>query len=151
MNAVRGIGIAFTIFVVSFALHIVGGATGQGWLFGIAVALIFLTATGFPVIALWMGELRTVRSGQGRATAIAGGLIGIGLTASALWAANGRSVAWWELPAAIAMVAVMSLVLLALGRGWLILRGKDQPRRTPLGRKEHEAESDERASTVVGS
>lgn len=151
MSAVRGLVITLTIFVASFALHIVGGATDQGWLFGIAVALIFLTATGFPVIALWMGELRTVRSGQGRAVAVVGGLIGIGLTASALWAANGRSVAWWELPAAIACVAIMSAVLLAVGRGWLILRGKDQPPRTPLGHKDATTESEERASSVVGS
>lgn len=151
MNAIRGLVITLTIFVASFALHIVGGATDQGWLFAIAVALIFLTATGFPVIALWMGELRTVRSGEGRAVAIVGGVFGVGFTAAALWAANGRTVAWWELPAAVAMVGVMSFVLLAVGRGWLILRGKDQPSRTPLGRKDVGGENEERASTVVGS
>jgi len=151
MSAVRGIGITLVIFLASFVLHIVGGATNQGWLFAIAVVLIFLTATGFPVISLWMGELRSVRSREGRMVAVAGGLIGFGFTWAALWAANGRSMAWWEPPLAIVLVGAMSFVLLAIGRGWLILRGKDQPRRTPLGRKDAQDESEERASSVVRS
>jgi hypothetical protein len=131
MAVVRGIGLALAIFVASFVLHIVGGATDQGWLFAIAVALIFVTATGFPVVALWLGEMRSVRSSQGRLTVAIGGAVGYCLTVGTLWAANGRAFAWWEFPLAIVLVGAMSLALLGIGRGWLILRGKDQPRRTP--------------------
>ena len=131
MAVVRGIGITLALFILSFVLHIIGGATDQGWLFGIAVTLIFITATGFPVIALWMGEMRSVRSDQGRATLAIGGAIGYGLTVGTLWAANGRAFAWWEFPLAIVLVIAVGTALLAIGRGWLILRGKDQPRRTP--------------------
>ncbi len=57
-RSIFGLISAFALFAASFALHIVGGATDQGWLFAIAVGLIFLTATGFPAIALVLsGEL----------------------------------------------------------------------------------------------
>lgn len=131
MAVVRGIGITLALFVASFVLHIIGGATNQGWLFGIAVALIFVTATGFPVVALWMGEMRSVRSDAGAATLAVGGAFGYGLTVGALWAANGRAFAWWEFPLAAVLVVAMSVALLGVGRIWLIFRGKDQPRRTP--------------------
>lgn len=113
MAAVRGLASAFALFAGAFVLHIVGGATDQGWLFAIAVALIFVTATGFPAIALWLGGLQHERSGEARATLVAGWTIGVGLTIAALWAANGRAFAWWEFPLAPALVGAVSLRL-----GW---------------------------------
>lgn len=105
---------AFALFAASFALHIVGGATDQGWLFAIAVGLIFLTATGFPAIALLLsgelfGSLATARK-----TLVAGFVLGTGLTLGALWAANDRSFATWEFAVAPALVIVVSAALLAL-------------------------------------
>lgn len=105
----------FGCFAASFALHIVGGATDQGWLFAIAVALIFLCATGFPAIALLLTRGRATGAEQ-RVILGAGGIIGIVLTASALWAANGRTFAWWHPPVAIVLVVVVSAVLLAAAR-----------------------------------
>ena len=52
MKAAIGLTGAFGLFAAAFALHIVGGASGQRWLFAIAVALIYLTATGFAAISL---------------------------------------------------------------------------------------------------
>ncbi len=106
MNVARGLALAFALFAAAFALHIVGGATDQGWLFATAVVLIFATAVLFPAIAF-------VLAGKpaGRATIVTvatGALIGVALTASALWAANGRAMAWWTLPAATAMVATVN-------------------------------------------
>jgi hypothetical protein len=110
---VRGLVLAFGLFALSFALHIVGGATDQGWLFAIAVCLIFITAVGFPVIA---SALSSGTKGARRMTFIAGFPIGIVLTTSALWAANGRSVAWWELPAGALLVAAFAWGWRALTR-----------------------------------
>ncbi|MGE0599511.1 MAG: hypothetical protein AB7J35_06290 [Dehalococcoidia bacterium] len=113
-RSVFGLVAAFVLFAASFALHIVGGATDQGWLFAIAVGLIFLTATGFPAIALLLsGELFDSISAA-RTTLILGFLIGSGLTLGALWAANDRSFAAWEFPVAPALVIVVSAVLMAL-------------------------------------
>ena len=50
-GVIRGEVIAFVLFAASFALHIVAGAMDQGWLFAIAVVLIYISATGFPAIA----------------------------------------------------------------------------------------------------
>ncbi|MGE3073269.1 MAG: hypothetical protein AB7N24_04190 [Dehalococcoidia bacterium] len=109
-----GLVAAFVLFAAAFALHIVGGATDQGWLFAIAVALIFITATGFPAIALLLsGELFGSVSAA-RKTLVLGFLIGTGLTLGALWAANDRSFAAWEFPVAPALVIVVSAILMAL-------------------------------------
>jgi hypothetical protein len=107
----RGIVIAFGLFAASFALHIVGGATDQGWLFAIAVALIFITAVGFPTIA---GLL--ARHGPHAAAITVSFLVGVALTSSALWAANGRSWAWWTVPAALALVVATNAAALGLRR-----------------------------------
>ena len=116
MAAVRGLVLAFGVFAVCFALHIVGGASDQQWLFNIAVALIFLSASGFPVLALLLAG-RPV--GTDRNLALNGGFaIGTVLTASALWAANGRTFAWWEIPAGAAAVIGVSAVLVAVLRLW---------------------------------
>ena len=122
MNIARGIVLAFGAFVASFALHIVGGASGQGWLFNLAVGLIFLTAAGFPAVA-WLLAGRP--TGQGRNLVLNIGFVaGTVLTASALWAANGRSVAWWELPAAAALVLLVSGgLMVAVGSGAAARRG----------------------------
>lgn len=115
----RGLGVAGGLFCASFALHIVGGATGQGWLFAIAVGLIFVTATGMPVIAIWASGLGEVRSLAARIVGGIGAAAGFGFTVAALWAANGRSFAWWEFPLASGLVWLGSGVLLVL---WFILR-----------------------------
>jgi hypothetical protein len=107
MAIIRGLALAFIFFAGSFALHIVGGATDQAWLFAMAVVLIFLSATGFPAFAAFFG--RTMH----RVLLGAGGLIGVVLTGSALWAANDRAFAWWHVPVSIALVGVVSYVLLA--------------------------------------
>jgi len=108
----RGIVIAFGLFAASFALHIVGGATDQGWLFAIAVALIFVSATGFPVIAAWAGGFDGLQSVEARATGAIGAAAGYGFTVGALWASNGRAFAWWEFPLATGLVVAGSAVLL---------------------------------------
>jgi hypothetical protein len=113
LRAARGIGITFGAFALAFALHIVGGATDQGWLFAIAVALIFIIATGFPAIALWTSGLAYKGSDEAKLVYRTGVVIGAGLTLGALWASNGRTFAAWHFVAAIALVAVVSpLVLL---------------------------------------
>jgi hypothetical protein len=97
--------LALGFFAASFGLHIVGGATGQGWLFAIAVALIYVSATGFAGIAAWL-------SGRSRATGdlvlFGWGIAGVAFTTGALWAANGRAFAWWEVPAAIVLETSVS-------------------------------------------
>jgi hypothetical protein len=113
MAALRGLGLAFALFAGAFVLHIIGGATGQRWLFAIAVALIFVTATGFPAMALWLSGLQHERNMEGRFTLVAGWTIGVALTVAALWAANGRAFAWWQFPLAPALVGAVSLRL-----GW---------------------------------
>ncbi len=118
MKAFRGIGIAFGSFAASFALHIVGGATGQGWLFAIAVALIFVTATAFPTIALVSGGFTSLDAVGARATGAVSAVAGYSFTLAALWAANGRAFAWWEFPTAAGLLlAVNALTLLGL-RAW---------------------------------
>ncbi|OAI39650.1 hypothetical protein AYO38_07295 [bacterium SCGC AG-212-C10] len=115
-RAVRGLVLAFGIFAASFALHIVGGATEQGWLFALAVALIFLSAVCFPVIALQLtGKPRNWATTM--FVSIAGGAIGVVLTASAFWAANGRAFAWWQVPLAVVLVAAVNSSLLRLRKG----------------------------------
>ena len=117
MRIVRGTGIALGLFLASFALHIVGGATGQGWLFAIAVALIFVFATAFPVVAIIAGGFHDLAAVDARITAAIGAVAGYGFTVAALWAANGRAFAWWEFPLAAGLViagSAMALIARAL-------------------------------------
>ncbi len=97
-------------------LHIVGGASGQGWLFAMAVALIYLSATGFPVLALVLGGFREVTSAEARITAGIGAAAGYVFTTGAVWATNGRAFAWWEFPLACALVLAVSTAMLAAWR-----------------------------------
>ncbi|MEO8541822.1 MAG: hypothetical protein ABI577_18935 [bacterium] len=116
-QAVKGLGLTFGAFAFAFALHIVGGATDQGWLFAIAVGLIFAIATGFPAIALWISGLTYKASEPAKFTYTAGVIIGTGLTLGALWASHDRSFAAWHFPLSIVLVAVVSsLILLARSR-----------------------------------
>ncbi|MFN0096889.1 MAG: hypothetical protein ACKVVT_19185 [Dehalococcoidia bacterium] len=105
---VRGNLVAFGMFATAFALHIVGGATDQGWLFTFAVVVIFWTAIDFPTLAVGFsgaagnaGRLRVL---------IPGALIGVALTSGALWAAADRTWQLWTIPVAIALVAGTYLV-----------------------------------------
>lgn len=117
IQAIKGLFLTFGAFAFAFALHIVGGATDQGWLFAIAVGLIYVIATGFPAIALWVSGLAYKGSEPARFTYIAGVIIGTGLTLGALWATNDRSFAAWHFPLSIVLVAVVSsLILLARSR-----------------------------------
>ena len=114
MALLRGFIVATAVFIGSFALHIVGGASGQGWLFATAVALIFASATGFPVLVALASRGALARN---RPASLLSVIVGTALTESALWAANGRGVAWWEAPAAlIAVTAVSGFAFVFLGR-----------------------------------
>lgn len=114
LQAVKGLVVTFVAFACAFALHIVGGASGQGWLFAIAVALIYAIATGFPAIALWVSGLAYKGSEPAKFTYTAGVIIGTGLTLGALWATNDRSFAAWHFPASIVLVAIVSAVVLLI-------------------------------------
>jgi len=103
MRYLRGHLVATGLFVGFFALHVVGGATGQGWLFALAVAGIFVSATGFGAIAARAADVPAT-SRAGVIMVATGSLAGVVLTSSALWAANGRAWAAWEAPAAVALV-----------------------------------------------
>ncbi len=112
MPIVRGLGLTFAAFAAAFALHVVGGATDQGWLFALAVALIYAIATGFPAIALWVSRLPYKANETAKFIYGAGVVIGTGLTLGALWATNDRAFAAWHFPVSIILVAVVSAVLL---------------------------------------
>jgi len=116
MNAARALVFAFVIFAAAFFLHIVGGATDQGWLFAIAVGLIYLTATGYPAIAAWLLERGDPSVRDRQVTLAVGAVVAVVLTASALRAANDRTFAWWQPPLALALVTVSTAAILALAR-----------------------------------
>jgi hypothetical protein len=128
VGVVRGLGVALGLFLASFALHIVGGATDQSWLFAIAVALIFVTATGFPVIAMWASGLGELQSLAARIVGGVGAAAGFGFTVAALWAANGRAFAWWEFPLGSVLVLLGSGALLAV---WLFAASHTSASPTP--------------------
>ena len=108
MHAVRGNLIALCIFAAAFVLHIVGGATDQGWLFKLAVVLTFASAVLFPVVAgAASGTIAGAEARWGVAVAI---LIGATLTASALWAVNDRTFAWWQ-PVGGAILVVIGILV----------------------------------------
>lgn len=111
---VRGLLLAFVAFNGAFVLHIVGGATGQGWLFALAVALIFLSATGFPAFALLFAG-HTGRSAR-RSLVVLGSVAGFALTMAALWAANSRASEAWQVPVALLAEGAGSALVLALAR-----------------------------------
>jgi hypothetical protein len=114
MRYLAGLVGAFVVFLACFALHIVGGATNQDWLFAIAVVLIYLSAAGYPAIAWLLGG-----QPSGRPYLVApGAIIGLALTTAALRAANDRTFAWWQLPVALAAVIAMSFVVVLCWRLW---------------------------------
>ncbi len=127
LSAARGIALAFGAFAAAFALHIVGGATDQGWLFAIAVGLIYAIATGFPAIALWISGLAYKGSEAAKFTYSAGVVIGTGLTLGALWATNDRAFAAWHFPASIVLVAIVSSLI-------LLVRSRLEQGQLPAGR-----------------
>ena len=132
MGTIRGLSIAFGLFAGSFALHIVAGASGLGWLFAIAVALIYVTATGFPVIAIVAGGFPDLDHPGARFTGAVGAAAGYVFTVGALWAANGRAFAWWEFPAAFALVILSSAMILLAWRARMGSRANGRPRRSAL-------------------
>ena len=116
MQSARGLGIAFAFFAGSFALHIVGGASNQRWLFAVAVGLVYLTATGFPAIAVVASGLARSQRLQMKMVLGLGAIAGVGFTIGALWAANGRAFAWWQFVLGPGLVLVSSVTLLAVRR-----------------------------------
>lgn len=117
LSATRGLAITFVLFAVAFALHIVGGATDQGWLFAIAVGLIFLVATGYSGFALWIAGLASAGTRAAIWTDLLGGVAGSALTVAALWAANGRAFEPWHFAAApLIEAAVSGLVVFLITR-----------------------------------
>jgi hypothetical protein len=117
MQAVKGIGLSLALFAFAFALHIVGGALDWAWLFGFAVALIFLVATGFPAFALWIAGLKYPGGDLARRTYVIGTMIAMGLTLGTLWAANDRSFGAITFVLTPILVAVMSSLLLVI-KAW---------------------------------
>jgi len=114
VGALRGPVIAFVAFAAAFALHIVAGALDQGWLFAIAVVLIFALAAGFPVLSMFLGRPRS--GWETQAILVIGGAGCLVLTAGTLWAANDRAWAWWTWPASAAIAAVTTVVASRLSR-----------------------------------
>jgi len=114
MQIAKGLGLTFAAFAAAFALHVVGGATGQAWLFAIAVGLIYLTATGFPAIALWVSGLKYHSGRDSEVVYRAGVLAGMGLTLGALWATNDRSFGTWTFILTPILVAVASAFILMI-------------------------------------
>lgn len=113
MKAAIGLAGAFGLFGSAFALHIVGGASGQRWLFAIAVALIYLTATGFAAISLAIAGFDR-QSLAGRRQLAVGTVPAVVFTSAALWAANGRAFAAWNPPLTVVLVLISTTALLAV-------------------------------------
>jgi hypothetical protein len=124
MAAVRGISLALALFVFAFVLHIVGGALDWAWLFGFAVALIFLVGSGFSAFALWFAGLKYPGGPLARQTYVIGTIIAMGLTLGALWAANDRSfgpITFVLTPILVAIVSSLLLVVKAWREGEFVL------------------------------
>ncbi len=116
MNEVRGIGGAALLFLASFALHIVGGATDQDWLFAIAVALIYFFATGFSWVATLLSGTR-IRDTH-RYFLLVTLLIALGLTWATLWATSDRSFKAWHALAGPGFVLAATAVLARAEAYW---------------------------------
>lgn len=112
VQRLKGILGAFALCAASFALHIIGGATDQFWLFALAVALIYFTAAGFPAIA-W---LLAGKPGVDRVLLTTAGATGLVLTVAALRAANDRTFEWWQVPLGVAAVALTSAAIVGVLR-----------------------------------
>jgi len=119
-RATKGLVLTFLCFAGAFALHIVGGATDQGWLFAIAVGLIVLIATGYSGFALWFAGLAYAGNRAASVTDLLGGIAGSALTIGALWAANDRAFEIWHFAVApLAEAAVSAVVVFVVVRlGW---------------------------------
>ena len=107
----KGLLLTFLCFAAAFLLHIVAGATDQGWLFAIAVGLIFVIATGYSGFALWFAGLAYGGNRAASLTDLLGGVAGSALTIGALWAANDRAFEVWHFAAAPLMEAVVSAMV----------------------------------------
>ena len=120
VRAARGLVLTFVAFAAAFALHIVGGATDQGWLFAIAVGLIFVIATGFSGFALWFAGLAYAGNREAMVTDLLGGIAGSALTIGALWAANDRAFELWHFLAAPLIESAGSafVVFVVVRFGW---------------------------------
>ncbi len=117
MRALRGLLLAFGLFAAAFALHVVAGATDQGWLFSIAVGIIYFLVTGFPFVATVLAGAPLAET-ERRVLLGAGAVVGVVLTTGAYWAAAGREFDWWVIPAAFPSVAIVSTALFLLARLW---------------------------------
>jgi hypothetical protein len=106
--AAKGLLLTFLLFAGAFALHIIGGATDQDWLFAIAVGLIFLIATGYSGFALWIAGLAHAGTRAATWTDLLGGIAGSALTIGALWAATGRAFEPWHFAVAPLLEAAVS-------------------------------------------
>lgn len=111
-----GLAGALGLFLASFALHIVGGATDQDWLFAVAVGLIFFFATGFVWVATVLARTR-IRDAH-RNFLIASFGIALALTGATLWAASDRSFEAWHAPAAPVLVFLATAALARAEAHW---------------------------------
>ncbi|MEX1104382.1 MAG: hypothetical protein WED87_09035 [Dehalococcoidia bacterium] len=119
MRILTAFAIAFGLFAAGFVLHIVGGAADIEGLFQFAVVWIFVSALGFPATVLTFAGVE-LRSRQGLLVLGGAFLGGFALTVGTLWAANDRTFAPWQFPAAAILVGAVSglkLGLDALGGG----------------------------------
>ena len=127
MAMLKGNLIAFALFAAAFALHVVGGATDQGWLFALAVGLIYLTAAGLPEIALWVAGDNRLGARESRVVLAVGFLAGSAFTLGAFWAANGRAFEAWMFAGAPITVACVSWALRSTRTAAAQARSPDRP------------------------
>jgi hypothetical protein len=109
VKSVLGLVGALALFFASFALHIVGGATDQGWLLAIAVALILFFAIAYVWVATLLSRTRLRDSHQN--FLIAAFAIAMTLTEATLWAASDRSYQLWHILAAPTLIIAATGIL----------------------------------------
>ncbi|MEX0782735.1 MAG: hypothetical protein WD557_08800 [Dehalococcoidia bacterium] len=124
MRILTAFAIAFGLFAAGFVLHIVGGAADIEGLFQFAVVWIFVSALGFPATVLTFAGVE-LRSRHGLLVLGGAFLGGFALTVGTLWAANDRTFAPWQFPAAAILVGAVSALKLGLDAlgGGRTLRG----------------------------
>ena len=110
VNSFFGLAGAAALFLGAFGLHIVGGATNQGWLFAIAVVLIFLVAAGFSWIAASLA--RTPIPDADAGFLVPAFALALVLTEATLWAASDRAFELWHIPATPVLVFGVTAVLI---------------------------------------
>lgn len=105
---------AVALFAAAFALHVIAGAAELEWLFAMAVVLIYLFASSLPTISWLLGGCQP-RPYSWWALHVALALV---FSGGALWAAAGRTLAWWVPLGAAALVVVGTASTYTVLSGW---------------------------------